>query len=342
MREQPETFTADLDAIRQDRDLLLDWYTRMLLMRRFEERCTQLYGQLKIKGFLHLYIGQEAVGVGLEAAIRPDDQVITAYRDHGNALARGMSARSLMAELYGKETGCVKGRGGSMHMFSAEYNFYGGHGLVGQQIALGAGIALANQYQGNDKVCVCLFGDGAARQGVLHETFNMAMLWNLPVVFICENNQYAMGTSVERTSNVTDIYKLGRGYEMPSEQVNGMDVFAVYESVLEAAQAARDGQGPTLLEMRTYRFRGHSISDPAKYRTREELDEFKGRDPIIGLKSHLVEHAMATESDFEEIEAAVKAQVQDAVDFAEQSDFPSESTLYDDVYAQADYPFLRA
>jgi pyruvate dehydrogenase E1 component alpha subunit len=315
------------------------WYRQMLLMRRFEEKAGQMYGQQKIKGFCHLYIGQEAVGAGIESAMRPDDYLITAYRDHGNALVRGISSRAVMAELYGKATGCSKGKGGSMHMFSAEHNFLGGHGLVGAQIPMGAGVAFACQYEGTDKVCITMFGDGAARQGALHEAFNMAMMWKLPAVFICENNFYAMGTAVERSSNVEEIYKLGLAYEMPSERVNGMNVMEVHEAVSRAVGRARKGEGPTLLEILTYRYKGHSMSDPAKYRTKEELEEYRERDPLAHLKHFALNSGLLTDADFEAFEEDVKAEVADAVDFAEKSPWPEATELYTDVYV-GDYPFI--
>jgi pyruvate dehydrogenase E1 component alpha subunit len=249
------------------KETYINWYESMQLMRKFEEKSAQLYGQQKIKGFCHLYIGQEAIVAGTYSVIRKDDRVITAYRDHAHALAAGISANEVMAELYGKATGCSGGKGGSMHMFSKEHNFFGGHGIVGGQIPLGAGLAFADQYRGGDQVTVCYMGDGALRQGALHETFNMAMLWKLPVIFVCENNFYAMGTSLERTSNVLDIYKLGLAYDMPSKAVDGMTCEEVHKAMDEAVERARKGEGPTFLEIRTYRYRGHSMSDPAKYRT---------------------------------------------------------------------------
>jgi pyruvate dehydrogenase E1 component alpha subunit len=321
------------------RELLLEWYEQMLLLRRFEERAAQLYGMQKIKGFCHLYIGQEAVGVGVEAAIRKDDPVITAYRDHGQALVRGIPPGEVMAELYGKRTGCSKGKGGSMHMFSKQHHFYGGHGIVGAQIPIGAGIAFALKYRNEDRICVTMFGDGAARQGALHETFNMAMTWKLPVLFICENNQYAMGTAVHRVSNVTDIYKIACAYEMPSKPVDGMNIFSVYEETKKAADYVRAGNGPYFLEIKTYRYRGHSMSDPATYRTKEELEAYRQKDPIIHLKHHLITNNMATEEELAEIDKRVKQVVQDAVDFAEKSPFPEPHELYEDVYV-GDYPFL--
>ncbi|MCS6904672.1 MAG: pyruvate dehydrogenase (acetyl-transferring) E1 component subunit alpha [Bacteroidia bacterium] len=322
------------------KEQVLKWYEEMLLIRRFEEKAGQVYGQGKIRGFCHLYIGQEAVAVGVESAIRPDDYVITAYRDHGNALARGVSARACMAELYGKVTGCTKGKGGSMHFFSKEHNFLGGHGIVGSQIGLGAGIAFACKYRKEDKICICLFGDGAARQGILHECFNLAMFWKLPVVYICENNKYAMGTSVERSSNVTDIYQLGAAYHMPSEQVNGMDVISVYERVKAAADYVRAGNGPIFLEIVTYRYKGHSMSDPGKYRTKEEVAAYQDQDPILKLKAYMFESNYGfTEEDFDAIDERVKEVVRDAVEFAEKSPYPDPSEIYTDVYV-GDYPFI--
>ena len=318
----------------------LDWYEQMLILRRFEEKAGLLYGH-KIRGFLHLYIGMEAVAAGTMSAIRKEDPVITAYRDHGLAIAKGIPPKEAMAELFGKATGCSKGKGGSMHFFSKEHNFYGGHGIVGAHIPLGAGIALAEQYKGTDNVCVCFFGDGAARQGALHETFNMAMLWKLPVIFICENNHYAMGTSVKRSSNVTDIYKLGSAYEMPSEQVDGMQCEEVHKAVSKAAERARKGDGPTFLEIRTYRFKGHSVSDPAKYRTKEELEDYKEKDPIAAVKHTILDKKYLKEEDFEEIEEKVKEIIEEAVTFADESDFPEADAMYTDIYTQEDYPFLK-
>jgi pyruvate dehydrogenase E1 component alpha subunit len=322
------------------KETYLNWYEKMLLMRRFEEKAAQLYGQQKIKGFCHLYIGQEAVIAGAMSALRKEDNMITAYRDHAHALACGLSARSVMAELYGKATGCSKGKGGSMHMFSKEHHFFGGHGIVGGQIPLGAGIALADQYKGNDNVTVCYMGDGAVRQGALHETFNMAMLWNLPVIFVCENNGYAMGTSVERTTNLVDIHKLANGYDMPNAAVDGMQCEAVHEAMTEAVALARKGEGPTFLEIRTYRYRGHSMSDPAKYRSKEEVEEYKQKDPIERVKQTIISNKFADEAWFNEVETGIEAVVNDAVEFAEQSPFPEPEDLFKDIYVQADYPFI--
>jgi pyruvate dehydrogenase E1 component alpha subunit len=321
--------------------MYLKWYEDMLLMRRFEERTGQLYGMQKIKGFCHLYIGQEAVVAGAITATRKEDPMITAYRDHAHALGKGVSAREVMAELFGKATGCSKGKGGSMHMFSKEHFFFGGHGIVGGQIPLGAGIAFAEKYRGTDNVCLCYMGDGAVRQGALHETFNMAMLWKLPVVFIIENNNYAMGTSVERTSNVTELYKLGLAYDMPSEPVNGMSVEAVHEATLKAVEHARAGNGPTLLEMNTYRYKGHSMSDPAKYRTKDEVEHYKSQDPIESVLNTILKNKLASEQEIEAINSRVHETVEDSVTFAEESPFPDPSELYNDVYVQKDYPFIR-
>lgn len=322
-------------------ELLMHWYEEMMLQRRFEERCRQVYMmEQKIKGFLHLYIGQEALSSGIESAIRKDDVVITAYRDHGFALTRGITANACMAEMYGKVTGSSKGKGGSMHMFSKEHGLYGGHGIVGGQIPLGAGIAFAFKYNQQDNVCVCLMGDGAVRQGAFHEAFNLAMTWKLPVLYIIENNEYAMGTSVERTSNVTDLSKLGLSYDMPSKQVDGMSVMTVHEEVSAAVAHIRAGKGPMLLEMKTYRYQGHSMSDPAKYRTKEELESMKAEDPILDLKAYLLQHKVAVEADLDEIDKKVKAIVEESVRFADESPFPGPEELYEDVYFQKDYPYI--
>jgi len=317
------------------------WFELMLLIRRFEERCGVLFGQQKIRGFLHLYIGQEAIAAGTISAIRKEDPIITAYRDHGLALAKGVPPKECMAELFGKSTGCSKGRGGSMHFFSKEHFFFGGHAIVGAHIPLGAGIAFAEKYKGTDNVCLCYFGDGAVRQGALHETFNLAMLWKLPVIFICENNQYAMGTSVGRSSNVTEIHRLGTAYDMPSVQVDGMKCEAVHKAVSEAAAHARKGNGASFLEIVTYRYRGHSMSDPAKYRTREEVEEYKKHDPIEQVRHTLLKNKYSTEKELEATEQKIMKQVDEAVEFAEQSPFPDASELYHYNYVQQDYPFIK-
>lgn len=323
-----------------DKEQYLAWYELMLRIRKFEERANLMYFQKKIRGFLHLCIGQEAIYAGMQSATRPDDAWITAYRQHGSGIAKGISTNAAMAELFGKKTGNVKGKGGSMHYFSKEHRYYGGHGIVGGQIGLGAGIAFADKYLDKDSVTFCLFGDGACRQGILHETFNMAMTWKLPVVFICENNFYAMGTSVERTSNVTDIYKLGLGYDMPSKQVDGMSVETVHQEIAEAAEHCRAGKGPVFLEIRTYRYKGHSMSDPAKYRTKDEEKEYKEKDPIGMVEHKILKDKMADQEAIDKIKATVKAEIDACVEFSEESDFPGVEELYTDNYVQEDYPFI--
>jgi pyruvate dehydrogenase E1 component alpha subunit len=318
----------------------LKWYEEMLLWRRFEEKASQLYIQQKIRGFCHLYIGQEAVVAGATSVIRPDDNMISAYRDHVHPIAKGVHPNAIMAELMAKITGCSKGKGGSMHMFSAEHRFFGGHGIVGGQIPLGAGIAFADKYNGNDRVTLCYMGDGAVRQGALHEAFNMAMLWKLPVVFIIENNQYAMGTSVERTTNVTELHKIGLSYEMPSKPVNGMRVEDVHEATEWAVDHARSGKGPVLLEIKTYRYRGHSMSDPGKYRTKEEVEEYKKQDPIEQVLTTLKKKKWITEAEIEATEERIKTIVEESVRFAEESPYPDAEELYRDVYVQQDYPYI--
>ncbi len=312
----------------------------MLLLRRFEEKTGQLYGMQKIRGFCHLYIGQEAIAAGCMTATNPDDKFITAYRDHALAIAKGVTAKSCMAELYGKATGCSKGKGGSMHFFGLKENFFGGHGLVGAQIGTGAGLAFAEKYNDTTNAVLCFFGDGAARQGMLHETFNMAMLWKLPVVFICENNNYAMGTSVARTSNVLDIYKLADAYDMPGDVVDGMSPEDVHNAVLRAVNRAREKGGPTLLEIKTYRYKGHSMSDPQKYRDKEEVEEYKQKDPIDHVLKVLKDQYNVEDALIEEINERVKAEVEESVKFAEESPWPNEDELLKDVYVQEDYPFI--
>jgi pyruvate dehydrogenase E1 component alpha subunit len=322
------------------KETYLYWYELMLLLRRFEEKAGQLYGMQKIRGFCHLYIGQEAVAAGCMTATHADDKFITAYRDHALAIAKGVTAKSCMAELYGKATGCSKGKGGSMHFFGLKENFFGGHGIVGAQIGTGAGLALAEQYKGTKNVVLCFFGDGAARQGMLHETFNMAMLWNLPVIFICENNNYAMGTSVARTSKVLDIFKLANAYEMPADAVDGMSPEEVHKGVAKAVERARKGGGPTLLEMKTYRYKGHSMSDPQKYRTKEELEEYKQKDPIDNAMNMLKTQFKVSDKEIEAINERVRQQVEESVTFAEESPWPDDDELLKDVYVQEDYPFI--
>jgi pyruvate dehydrogenase E1 component alpha subunit len=304
------------------KDTYLYWYESMQLMRKFEEKAGQLYGQQKIKGFCHLYIGQEACVAGAMSAL-------------------GSDPKAIMAELYGKETGISKGKGGSMHMFDKENHFYGGHGIVGGQIPLGVGIAFAEKYNKTDLLCVTYMGDGAVRQGAFHEAFNLAMMYKLPVIFCIENNGYAMGTAVRRSSNVTELYKLGSAYDMPSKPVDAMSVEAVHIAMEEAAERARSGEGPTLLELRTYRYKGHSMSDPAKYRTKEELEEYKMKDPIEQVRKSLLDQKFATLEDLENIDSKVKDIVNECVEFAENSKFPDSSEAFKDVYAQEDYPYIK-
>ena len=323
------------------KDELIKYYRDMLLIRRFEERAGQLYGMGLIGGFCHLYIGQEAVAVGMQSIAEDGDQVITGYRDHGHMLAAGMDPKEVMAELTGRASGSSRGKGGSMHMFSTDSSFYGGHGIVGAQVSLGTGLAFANRYRGNGKVAFAYFGDGAANQGQVYESFNMAALWKLPVVYVIENNQYAMGTSVERSSAEVELYKRGLSFDIPGEQVDGMDVLAVRDAGHRAAEHARSGGGPVILEMKTYRYRGHSMSDPAKYRTREEVDEVrKTRDPIDHLrdKSDPIEHlkkeleaAGVAEDELRKLEKDIRAIVTEAADFAEQSPEPEPGELHTDV-----------
>jgi pyruvate dehydrogenase E1 component alpha subunit len=323
-----------------DKQTYIRWYEMMQLIRKFEEKSAQLYGMQKIKGFCHLYNGQEAIVAGTYSVITTEDNIITAYRDHGHALACGLTPNEVMAEMYGKITGCSKGKGGSMHMFSKKFNFYGGHGIVGGQIPMGAGLAFAEKYNGTDKVCVCYMGDGAVRQGALHETFNLAMLWKLPVIFVIENNNYAMGTSVERTTNVLDLEKIGLSYEMPSEAVDGMTCESVHDAMERAVTRARKGDGPTLLNIETYRYRGHSMSDPQKYRTKEEVEAYRLQDPIEKVKATILSNKWMTEAEIDTIDARIKQEVLDSVEFAENSPFPDISEMYKDIYVQADYPFI--
>ncbi|HEY3694791.1 pyruvate dehydrogenase (acetyl-transferring) E1 component subunit alpha [Phenylobacterium sp.] len=319
-----------------DRDELLGYYRTMLLIRRFEERAGQLYGMGLIGGFCHLYIGQEAIAVGVQAVKQPGDQVITGYREHGHMLACGMDPNEVMAELTGRVTGVSRGKGGSMHMFSTASDFYGGHGIVGAQVSLGTGLAMANRYQDNGKIAFTYFGDGAANQGQVYESFNMAELWRLPVVYVIENNQYAMGTSIERSSSETHLYKRGASFLIPGEEVDGMDVLAVRDAAAKAAAHARGGNGPYILEMKTYRYRGHSMSDPAKYRTREEVDEVrKTRDPIEHLEGLLAKRGLADEATLKGIDAEAKRIVAEAAEFGRTSPEPEPAELYTDVYLEA-------
>ena len=323
------------------KETYLYWYELMQLIRQFESKSEEMYKMAgKIRGFFHVYNGQEAIAAGCMTATNHQDPFITGYRDHGLALAKGMSPNAAMAELYGKATGCSKGKGGSMHLFDKANYFFGGHGIVGAQIGTGAGLAFAEQYRDSKNVVLCFFGDGAARQGMLHEVFNLAMLWKLPVVFICENNNYAMGTSIERTSNVIDIYKLADAYEMPSDKVDGMTAEAVHESVARAVKRAREGDGPTLLEMKTYRYKGHSVSDPQKYRSKDEVEEYKNQDPITKVANTILTNKFATEAELKAIDDKIAAIVEGSVKFAEESPWPDDSEVLKDVYIDQAYPFI--
>jgi pyruvate dehydrogenase E1 component alpha subunit len=316
------------------KDEELKAYRDMLLIRRFEEKAGQMYGMGLIGGFCHLYIGQEAVVVGMQSTLKPGDEVITGYRDHGHMLACGMEPRGVMAELTGRRGGYSKGKGGSMHMFSIEKGFYGGHGIVGAQVPLGTGLAFANRYRGNDNVSLTYLGDGAANQGQVYESFNMAELWKLPVVYIIENNRYAMGTAITRSSATTDLSKRGLSFNIPGEQVDGMDVRAVRAAGLKAVQWCREGKGPYILEMLTYRYRGHSMSDPAKYRSREEVQKMRTEhDPIEQVRVRLLNDGVASEDDLKKIDASVRDIVNEAAEYATNDSEPAVSALYTDVLA---------
>lgn len=336
-KKKPKTTT---EKEKFDKSTYVRWYEDMLLMRKFEEKCGQLYIQQKFGGFCHLYIGQEAILAGMITAVKKTDRFITAYRDHAHPLVLGTPAREVMAELYGRTTGSSKGKGGSMHMFDKERNLFGGHGIVGGQIALGAGIAFADKYRKEKHVTYCFMGDGAVRQGILHETFNMAMSWKLPVVFVIENNHYAMGTSVERTSNVHDLFQLGSAYNMPSYPVDAMKCEDVHDAFGSAAAHARSGKGPVLLEMKTYRYKGHSMSDPQKYRTKEEVEGYKKQDPIERVLDTIKAKKYMTDKQIETAQKKVKEIIEDAVKFAEDSPYPEGIELYEDVYMQQDYPYI--
>jgi pyruvate dehydrogenase E1 component alpha subunit len=313
---------------------LLEMHYMMALIRRFEEKSAEEYTRGKIGGFMHLYIGQEAVGVGSITALRPDDKILCSYREHGHALAKGMDPDAVMAELFGKITGCSKGKGGSMHMWSNEVGIYGGNGIVAAQLPIAAGLALAMQYQGQDTIVACFFGDGAVDEGAFHESLNLASLWKLPIVYICENNQYSMGMAVGKAWAVDSLLPRAAAYNMPGDQVDGMDVIAVYESMKRAVAHARNGQGPTLLEIKTYRFRGHSMTDPAYYRTREEEQEWRTtRDPIGFFEKKLLDNGMATQAEFDDNDARATQVSEDAAEFAENSPDPSLEELYSDVMA---------
>ncbi|HVQ36939.1 MAG TPA: pyruvate dehydrogenase (acetyl-transferring) E1 component subunit alpha [Pyrinomonadaceae bacterium] len=346
----PETLKQEHEAVKEaqksrlegiDRDTLIDIYHQMLLVRRFEEKSAEAYSAGKIGGFCHLYIGQEAVAIGALSAIRKEDYVMTSYREHAHAIAKGMSPESVMAELFGKAGGCSKGKGGSMHMFDKEVNFLGGHGIVAGQIPLATGVAFASKYKGTDQVTLCFFGEAAVNQGAFHESLNMAQLWKLPCIYICENNQYGMGTSLARAMSSQDISQKACAYDIASEFVDGMDVLAVREATQRAVERARKESLPTLLEVRTYRFMGHSMSDPGNYRTRAEIERHQERDPIKLFAASLKEEAVLSEAEFQKIEAEVNEQVAKALKFAEESPLPDLSELYTDIYANPIEPGKR-
>ena len=320
----------------------LDWYENMLFWRKFEDKLAAVYIQQKVRGFLHLYNGQEAVLAGsLHVMEIGKDRMITAYRNHVQPIGMGVDPKKVMAELYGKSTGTSQGLGGSMHIFSKEHNFHGGHGIVGGQIPLGAGMAFGDKYFERDNVTLCFMGDGAVRQGSLHETLNLAMLWQLPVVFVVENNGYAMGTSVARTASHEEIWKLGLGYDMPCEPCDGMDPVAVAKTMDKAIKLARSGKGPSFIEMKTYRYRGHSMSDAQHYRTKEEVEEYRKIDPITQVKEVILSKKYASKKELEIIDASVKERVKECEDFAENSPYPDPNLMYNAVYEQNDYPFIK-
>ncbi len=332
MAATPATKPAKAAPPQSGLQLLPQLYREMLLIRRFEERAGQMYGMGLIGGFCHLYIGQEAVVVGMKAASQAGDQMITAYRDHGHMLAMGLDPKGVMAELTGRAGGLSRGKGGSMHMFSVEKNFYGGHGIVGAQVSLGTGLAFANVYRGNGAVTMAYFGDGASNQGQVYESFNMAELWRLPIVYVIENNHYAMGTSVERSSAMPDLYRRGESFAIPGRKVDGMDVLSVREAALEALEHCRSGKGPIILEMMTYRYRGHSMSDPAKYRTQEEVQKVRAeQDPIDKARARLLAEGLIDEAELKEIDRQVKAIIAEAVEFAQSSPEPDPAELFTDI-----------
>ena len=321
---------ASIDSL-DDKDIL-HFYREMLLVRRFEERAGQLYGMGLIAGFCHLYIGQEAISSGMRHTMIKGDKAITTYRDHGHMITAGSCPKKIMAELMGRRDGSSKGKGGSMHLFDIEKHFYGGHGIVGASVPIGAGLAFADKYLGNNNVTYCYFGDGAAHQGQVYEAFNMAKLWDLPVLFIIENNQYAMGTSLKRSSSIDELHKRGIGFNIPGKKINGMDIFSVIEEGQKAVDFVRGGNGPMILEMDTYRYRGHSMSDPATYRSKEELNYKKEQDPIENLRNHISAKNIATEEGIKSIESDIKNQINDIVEFAKNSPEPDESELMTEIY----------
>src|SRR2546427_3210188 len=321
------------NALEEDRETLLTIFRQMLLIRRFEEKCAESYSLGKIGGFCHLYIGQEAVGVGAISALRPDDYVLTSYREHGQAIAKGISPDAVMAELYGKATGCSHGKGGSMHLFDAKLNFLGGHAIVGGQIPLATGVAFSSKYKETHQVTLCFFGEAAVNQGAFHESLNMAQLWKLPCIYICENNKYGMGTSLARSMSSQNVAQKAREYDLASEYVDGMDVMAMRRATQRAIERARKESLPTLLEARTYRYMGHSMSDPGKYRTRAEIEKYQERDPIKLFTATLIENDVLTDKGIEEFEAYIKEEVEHAARFAEDSPEPEPEELYTNVYA---------
>lgn len=323
------------------KETYLFWYETMLKARKFEEKAGMLYGQQKIRGFCHLYIGQEALAAGIVSATQKEDPIITAYRCHALALARGMSANAGMAELFGKVDGCVGGKGGSMHFFDKENYFMGGHGIVGAQIGMGAGIAFADKYKGKKNVTITMFGDGATWQGILHETFNLSKIWDIPTLFIVENNGYAMGTSVERAAGTKDMYELGKAFGIPSKAVDGMDVKAVHNAVKEMVDMIREKPQPAFLEIRTYRYKGHSMSDPQKYRTKKEVADYKKLDPIVQVLDEIKGKKIATDKEIKAIQDKIKAEIDACVEFAEKSEFPDDKAVYEYIYTQEDYPFIK-
>jgi len=325
-------------AVREERlihtkEELLEMYRRMLLIRAFEEKAAEMYTKGKIGGFLHLYSGQEAVAVGFISVLREDDYVVGAYREHGQCIAKGAEPKYVMAELYGKATGVSKGKGGSMHMFDVKRGFLGGHGIVGGGMPLAIGVGFAIKYRKTDQVCVCFFGDGAVNEGAFHEALNMVALWNLPVIYVLENNMYAMGTAVYRASSIPDLIRRASCYDIEREQVDGMDVLAVREAAERAVRKAREDKEPRFIEAITYRFRGHSMADPAAYRTKEEVEEWRKRDPIPRMEQYLKDNRMVTDDDIKAMRTEVDAEIQEAVDFAESSPFPPPDALYEAIYA---------
>ncbi len=318
-----------------DKATLLEWYRQMVLIRRFEQKCAELYQLGKIGGFLHLYIGQEAIAVGTIGARRPEDHVITAYRDHGHGLAVGIETKLVMAEMLGKATGISKGKGGSMHLADVSRNFWGGHAVVGAHLSLAAGLGLSESYRETDNAVLCYFGDGATNIGYFHESLNLSGVWDLPVLWICENNQYGMGTTVERASAVSEMIRKASAYGIEGKRVNGMNVFEVYEATQEALQAIREGKGPQFLEMITYRYEGHSMGDPLRYRTKEEVEKWRDDDPIGILERHILEEKVATKEELDAVDKAVEAELVEAVQFAEESPLPAPEELYTDIYVDS-------